>query len=239
MLYNQEKAIAFDFSHIRKVKLDVALPQIIKTVKHKAWQVLGFLIPKALYLVVVQMLQERLKNRVLKYCDSLYQNPQFLVQKKSSKYKLVNATIEINKHTVQDANLPLSVNEFSKEFAGCQIALIIDFFFGYDQIELDAKSKDLTGFQTPIRLLRITTLPQGATNLVAQFVRIITKILENLILEDCLPFLDDISVKGLLSTYNDKEVIPRIRQYVLEHIQSLDRTLVRLERARCTIRLKS
>jgi len=75
MLYNQEKAIAFDFSHIRKVKLDVALPQIIKTVKHKAWQVLGFLIPKALYLVVVQMLQERLKNRVLKYCDSLYQNP--------------------------------------------------------------------------------------------------------------------------------------------------------------------
>jgi len=26
MLYNQEKAIAFDFSHIRKVKLDMALP---------------------------------------------------------------------------------------------------------------------------------------------------------------------------------------------------------------------
>ena len=53
MLYNQEKAIAFNFSHIRKVRLDVALPQIIKTIKHKAWQVLGFLIPKALYLVVV------------------------------------------------------------------------------------------------------------------------------------------------------------------------------------------
>jgi hypothetical protein len=26
MLYNQEKAITFDFSHIRKVKPDVALP---------------------------------------------------------------------------------------------------------------------------------------------------------------------------------------------------------------------
>ena len=26
MLYNQEKAITFDFSHIRKVRLDVALP---------------------------------------------------------------------------------------------------------------------------------------------------------------------------------------------------------------------
>ena len=53
MLYNQEKAIAFDFSHIGKVRSDVALPQIIKTVEHKAWQVPGFLIPKALHLVVV------------------------------------------------------------------------------------------------------------------------------------------------------------------------------------------
>jgi len=26
MLYNQEKVIAFDFSHIRKVKLDMVLP---------------------------------------------------------------------------------------------------------------------------------------------------------------------------------------------------------------------
>ena len=56
MLYNREKAIAFDFSHIGKVRSDVALPQIIKTVEHKAWQVPGFLIPKALHLVVVQML---------------------------------------------------------------------------------------------------------------------------------------------------------------------------------------
>ena len=147
--------------------------------------------------------------------------------------------MEINKHTIQDANLPLSVNEFSKEFASCQIALIIDFFSKYDQIELDVKSRDLTSFQTPIRLLQMTTLLQGATNSVAQFVRIVTKILEDLIPEDCLPFLNNISVKGLLSTYDNKEVVPGIRQFVLEHIQSLDRTLVRLERAGCTIGPKS
>ena len=66
-----------------------------------------------------------------------------------------------------------------------------------------------------------------------------TKILEDLILEDCLPFLDNISVKGLLFMYNDKEVIPGIRQYVLEHIQSLDKTLVQLKRAGCIIGPKS
>jgi hypothetical protein len=75
--------------------------------------------------------------------------------------------MEINKHTIQDANLPPSVDKFSKEFASCQIASLIDFFSRYDQIELNTKSRDLIGFQTPIGLLQITTLPQGTTNSVA------------------------------------------------------------------------
>jgi hypothetical protein len=36
MLYNWEKALAFDFLEIGKVKPDVAPPQVIKIVKHKA-----------------------------------------------------------------------------------------------------------------------------------------------------------------------------------------------------------
>jgi hypothetical protein len=106
----------------------------------------GFLIPKALHLVVVRMLRERLKNKVLKYYNSLYWNPWFLVKKKSSKYRLVNAAIEINKHSIQDANLPPSIDEFSEEFVSCQIASLINLFSGYDQIKLDVKSRDLTRF---------------------------------------------------------------------------------------------
>jgi hypothetical protein len=55
MLYNQKKALAFDFLYIEKVKPDVVLSQVIKTVKYKAWQVPGFSIPKALHLVVVEI----------------------------------------------------------------------------------------------------------------------------------------------------------------------------------------
>jgi len=161
------------------------------------------------------------------------------VEKKSKAYRLINAAVEINRRTIRDANLPPFVDEFSKEFAGCQMASMIDLFSGYDQIELDVRSRDLTGFQTPIGLLRMTTLPQGATNSVAQFVRIVTKILEDLIPKDCLPFLDDIGVKGPLSAYNNEEALPGIRRFVMEHIQALDRTLIRLERAGCTISPKS
>jgi len=59
---------------------------------------------------------------------------------------LINAAVEMNRRTIRDANLPLSVDEFSEEFAGCQMALIIDLFSGYDQIELDVRSRDLTAF---------------------------------------------------------------------------------------------
>ena len=94
-------------------------------------------------------------------------------------------------------------------------------------------------FHTPLRLLRQTTLLQGATNLVAQFVRIVTKILEDLIPHDCMPFLDDVGVKGPTTTYNNTEVLPGVRRFVMEHIQVLDRILEYIERARCTIRPKS
>ena len=158
MLYNWEKAIAFNFLHIKKVRLEVVPPQVIKTIKHKAQQVPSFSIPRALQLIAIKMLRERLKNGVLKYYDSPYRNLQFLIEKKSKAYHLINAAVKMNRRTIQDANLPLSVDKFFKEFAGCQIALIIDLFSKYNQIELDVRSRDLTGFQTPIRLLQITTL---------------------------------------------------------------------------------
>jgi len=68
------------------------------------------------------------------------------MEKKSKAYRLINAAVKINRRTIWDANLPLSVNEFSKEFAGCQMALIINLFFRYNQIELDVRSRDLTAF---------------------------------------------------------------------------------------------
>jgi hypothetical protein len=74
--------------------------------------------------------------------------------------------------------------------------------------------------------------PQGA---VAQFVRIVTKILQGLIPKDCWPVVDDTGVKGPYTVYENEEVRPGVRRYIMEHTQSLDRTLERLERAGPTI----
>ena len=137
--------------------------------------------------------------------------------------------MEYNKHSICNANLPLFVDEFSKEFASCKVALLINFFSRYNQVELDIRYRNIIVFITPLGLLRQTTLPMGATNSIAQFVRIVTKILENFILDTCWLFVDDVGVKGLYTTYDYKEVCLGVRRYIIEHIQELDRTLERIE----------
>ncbi len=108
----------------------------------------------------------------------LYKNPYFLVKKKEeNKYHLINNAVKINRVIIKDGNLFLVINEFSKKFNNCAITSLINFFFGYNQVELNERFRNLTNFHTPIRLYRITTLPQSATNLVAQFIRVIIKIL--------------------------------------------------------------
>lgn len=42
MLYNREAVLAWDFTEIEKFKREVALPQKIRTVEYKTWQVPGF-----------------------------------------------------------------------------------------------------------------------------------------------------------------------------------------------------
>ena len=61
------------------------------------------------------------------------------------------------------------------------------------------------------------------------------KILADLIPTVCQPFLDDIGVKGPHSRYQDIEVIPGVRRFVLEHIQNLDKVLADIERSGATI----
>lgn len=235
LLYNREAALAWDFEHIGHVREEVAPPQKIRTVPHSAWQAASFPVPKALVKTVVEMLRERLKQGLLERCNGPYRNPWFLVKKKNGMFRLVNAAMSINAVTVRDANLPPVADEFAEEFAGMTVTSLIDFFSGYDQVGLATECRDLTGFMTPLGLLRQTTLPQGGTNSVAQFVRVVVKILEDHIPSRCLPFLDDIGVKGPRTTYDNEEVMPGVRRYILEHLINLDRVLADLERAGCTI----
>ena len=69
--------------------------------------------------------------------------------------------------TRRDVNLPLLVDKFVEEFVGYYIISLVNFYSRYNQMTLNPKSRDITAFFTPLRLLRYMTLPIGATNSVA------------------------------------------------------------------------
>ena len=103
--------------------------------------------------------------------------------------------------------MPPDANEFMKEFSGMAVASLIDLFSGYNQITLDERDRDITAIYTSLRLLYQTTLLQGASNSVAQFVRIISKILEPISPNTARVFLDDIRVKGPKTKYDRTKVL--------------------------------
>jgi hypothetical protein len=84
-------------------------------------------------------------------------------------------------------------------------------------------------------LLRVTTRRQGATNSVAQFVRVVVTILEDLFPHVAMPFLDGIRVKGPYTDYCGEEISPGVRRFVFEHIENLDKILDRIERTGASI----
>ncbi len=87
---------------------------------------------------------------------------------------------------------------------------------------------------TSLRLLRQTTLSQDVINFVAQFVRIIIKILKNL-LEICKSFLDDIEVKKSKTIYDNAKIASEVHQFMLKHIKNLNFVLLNFELVDCII----
>jgi hypothetical protein len=128
----REAALSFDFPESGRIHPDVVPPVRINTVPHDAWKEGNFPIPRKLRDEVSKMIQERLGRGVLEYSKSPYSNPWFLVKKKDQGYRLINNAQKINGVTVRDANLPPNPDEFSEEFAGCEVVSLIDFFLGYD-----------------------------------------------------------------------------------------------------------
>lgn len=77
-------------------------------------------------------------------------------------------------------------------------------------------------------LMRITTLLQGAINLVTQFVRIAFRVLSDYVYNQVELFLSNFSIKRPKDIYNNQEFASRIRCYMVEYIQNLDTILANL-----------
>ena len=118
----------------------------IKIIPHKPWIVKGFPILKSLVLIAMEMIWEYFDIDLLEYCNGLYQNFYFLVEKGNRKYQLINTVIFLNRILVKDANLLPLADEFSEKFDKMTVISVVDLFSGYNQVPLALESQDMTAF---------------------------------------------------------------------------------------------
>src|SRR5271169_1991457 len=220
ILFEYEGAIAFEDSEMGFLNPEIEPPVVIHTVPHSPWQQQNLRLPKAMQEAATAIVREKLANGVFEFAQGPYRSRYFLVEKKApGTWRLVNDIQQLNKVTIRDSGMPPSVDEFSEDFAGYPITSAINYYSGYNEIILDKGCRDLTAFLTDLGLVRMTRLPQGWTNSVACFQRIMIKVHWRQIPHQARPFLDDIALKGPKDRYNNEEIFPGVRRFVYEHAQ--------------------
>ena len=140
-------------SKLIQIHSEIAFLQKIKMILYEVWQTSSFSILKDLLRIVIEMLQLYINTNVLKYCNNLYWNSWFLVKKKSEKYQIINAVINMNWYTVQNANFLSNIEKFAERSVRMTVVLLVDFYFRYNQVKLHWKSHDMIVFQTLLELL--------------------------------------------------------------------------------------
>ena len=116
--------------------------------------------------------------------------------KKNKTLRFIHDLQLVNKVTIQNVGVRPTIDEFMEAFPGRSIYSVDDLYFGYDQIQLAIKSRDIMTIQTPLSFVRMCTLPEGGTNSVAQMVNAMNKVLRDCISDITMPFLANIPIKG-------------------------------------------
>jgi hypothetical protein len=167
---------------------------------------------------------------ILEPSISPYSNWWFTLPMKNGKLRFIQDLQPVNKITIRNMGSSPIVDEFAKAFAGRTIYSMVDLYSGYDQFQLAVESRDLTTLRTPLDLLRMCTLPQGATNSIAHMMNAMNKVLRDFILEKTMPFLDDVPIKGCIEEEKDETLDSRgYRKFVSDHIIGCDMILSKLE----------
>jgi hypothetical protein len=219
ILFDYEGAVALDESEMGLLHHSIEPPVVIHTVPHTPWQQQNPRLPKAMQDVATAHVKRQTGTRNPRIVTRSLSSRHFLVAKKNGEHRFINDVQLLNKVTIRDSRMPPSVDQFSEDFAGYPITSAIDYFSGYYQIPLDKSGRDLTAFMTLLGLVRMTRLPQGWTNSVAEFMRIIGKVHYRQIPHEVRPFLDDVGIKGPKNRCSDEEISPGIRRFVFEHSQ--------------------
>ena len=124
--------------------------------------------------------------------------------------------MNMNKIIIKNVNLLLNCENFTKNFANMIMSSLLNFYINYDQMKLNEKSRNMTMFQTFLKLLRITIIFMRITNSVEQFVWAMQWILAKHISHDVIVYLNDVEVKDLKIKYDNEKMSFEIKKIYIK-----------------------
>ena len=107
----------------------------------------------------------------------------------------------------------------------------IDLNDGFYHVPIRKENREKTTFSTETRLMQFKRMPQGYKNSPGVFQRVMTIMLESLLDEACLVYIDDILIFGMTEKDHDMnlaKVLSRLEEYQLE--ENLDKRRYKKEK---------
>ena len=204
---------------------------VIRTVPHEPWQKKPICLLQSRREEVLQIMKTHILTGRYEPSSASYHSTFFAVEKKGGLLRIVHDLQPLNAVTIRDATLPLRVEDMIESFTRRAIFGLFNLKAGYNNRLLALASRDLTSFFVDgIGLLRLTVLPQGHTNSVAEFQRCTQHMIGLMSPEHAEVFIDNCAAKGLRSQYNH-ETIPgndKIRKFVWKYAQVVQELLARI-----------
>ncbi|KAL0160010.1 hypothetical protein M9458_043735, partial [Cirrhinus mrigala] len=164
-------------------------------------------------------IQELLDAGVIRDSESPFSSPIVVVRKKNGQVRLCIDYRRLNLQTIKDAySLPKLEDTFCA-LNGSQWFSVLDLKSGFYQIEVEEADKPKTAFVCPLGFWEFNRMPQGVTNALSTFQRLMEKCMGDMHLKEVLVFLDDLIIfSKTLEEHEERlmKVLSRLKEFGLK-----------------------
>ena len=238
VMMQYEKAIAFMDLERGTFSRNYYPDYVIQTVLHQPWQRKPIRLPQSRREEVIKIMKEQMASGKYEPSSASYRSTFFAVEKKGGALRVVHDLQPLNAVTIRDATLPPRVDSMIESFSGRAVYGLFDLKSGYDSRILSTLSRDLTSFHVEgMGLLRLTRLPQGHTNSVAEFQHCTQHMIGAMYPDRAEVFIDDCAAKGLKTRYTEETVLgnDQIRLFIWEYAKIVQELLARVHESGATV----
>jgi hypothetical protein len=163
---------------------------------------------------IKEELDRMLKKGLIKRSKSPWASPVVLVKKKNGKLRFCVDYRKLNTETRKDAYPIPRIEDMLDALRDSKWFTTLDLASGYWQVEMDSKDQDKTAFITKQGTYEFTVMPFGLTNAPATFQRLMDNVLNDMLYQGVIVYLDDINIYS--KTFDEhiaklKEVFNRLR----------------------------